>query len=138
MENPWKRDVGRCVCRRRWCPLSFTATPCFLLPAVAIYATTGSLVKLVPPLAIYVTSVAKYNFDAWHVVDLWTVAVSTPAMFVLNPVAVVPILCLLWNLVVFLVASHRSCSWHATVHVSTGVAILAWAYDASLTRRSLE
>lgn len=98
-----------------------------MVPAATLFWRTGSLVRSLPAVAIFVTSVAKYNFDVLHAVDLATVAVCTPSMFVLNPVTFVSWMCLAWNVAVFCIASTRSCAWHATIHVSTGVAIGAWA-----------
>jgi hypothetical protein len=122
-----RMKLSRCVCGSPTCPLRWTPAPCFLAPAAALFWRTGSLVRSLPAAFIFVTSVAKYNFDVLHAVDLATVAVCTPATFALNPVAAVPFACLAWNVVVFAFASRRSCAWHATIHVSTGVALLSWA-----------
>jgi hypothetical protein len=96
-----------------------------LAPALAC-AFLGQVLLAAPFLAISATSVAKYRFDVLHVVDLWTVAVCVAYAFATNAVIVVPYLCLAWNVGVFCAASHRSCWWHATIHVATGVGLLAW------------
>lgn len=121
--------LRRCVCDLPLCPLRFTPAPCFLVPAAALYASTLNILSSIPPAVIFLTSVMKYNFDAYHAVDLAAVAVCTPTMFAMNPIALVPSACLAWNVCTFVFASRRSCAWHATIHVSTGIAILAWAFS---------
>lgn len=96
-----------------------------LAPALAC-ACLGRVLLAAPFLAISATSIAKYRFDVLHVVDLWTVAVCVAYAFATNAVIVVPYLCLAWNVGVFCAASHRSCWWHATIHLATGVGLLAW------------
>lgn len=96
-----------------------------LLPALAC-AALGRFVLASPYLLISATSIAKYRYDAFHILDLWTVAVCVAFSFATNAVAIVPCVCLSWSVMVFVAASHRSCWWHATIHAATGVGVLAW------------
>ena len=98
----------------------------FMLVPAAACALLGRFLLAAPFLAISATSIAKYRFDALHVVDLWTVAVCVAAAFATNAVIVLPYACLTWDVAVFSLASHRSCWWHATIHVATGIGLLAW------------
>jgi len=123
--NPWTRPLSRCVCDRARCPLRWSFWLFVAPAALALFA--GNYRLAIGPLAFGATSFVKYRMDRWHTADLVTVAAGTAALFALNPVRVVPYMCLAYSMAVFCFASHRSCWWHATIHSVTSLGVAVWA-----------